>query len=200
MGLIDHSGMAQPVECEMAISATGRPRFRPRAEVGRARRLIVVFAVPFMAIKVVIAATTFGTNDIAHWGDFLAGERLAGPVGIYGLKFAASFYNHPPLVGYFLAVLNLLEKGGISYGFALRSISSLADVGTAFLVFELLRRRCALSRARNSAFLIVVSPTLIMVSGFHGNTDPVFVMFVFLGVFLLVDRRLAFLAGVAIAL
>ncbi len=163
--------------------------------------LILAFALPVLLIKLSIAATTFGTNDIVHWADFLAGERRAGPVGIYALTFPnGSFYNHPPLIGYLLAFLNLIQDAGIPFRFTLRALSSLADVGTALLVFELLRRRQPVARARLAAVLVAVSPLLVMVSGFHGNTDPIFVLLVLLGAHLLVDRRLPVLAGAAIAL
>lgn len=39
-----------------------------------------------------------------------------------------------------------------------------------------------------------------MISGYHGNTDPLFVMLVFLGSFLIIDKRMALLGGVALGL
>ncbi len=170
--------------------------------VRRARLTVLAFATPVLVIKLVIAATTFGTNDIVHWGDFLLGVRQAGPVGIYALTFPAnnSFYNHPPLVGYLLYFVDLVQDAGVPYRFTIRAISSLADVGTALVVFELLRRRMSTTRARTAAVLVAVSPILVMVSGFHGNTDPIFVFLVFLAVLLLVDLRRPGLGGAAIAL
>lgn len=155
-----------------------------------------------LVLKLVIAATTFGTNDIVHWGDFLTGVKQAGPVGIYALTFPAnnSFYNHPPLIGYLLSFVNLVQDAGIPYRFTIRTISSLADVGTTLVVFELLRRRISPAHARMGAIGVAVSPILIMVSGFHGNTDPLFVFLIFLAVLLVVDLHRPGLGGVAIAL
>ena len=47
---------------------------------------------------------------------------------------------------------------------------------------------------------MAVSPVLFVISGFHGNTDPVFVMFALLSVYLLSDRRAPALAGLSIAI
>ncbi|SDO29809.1 Protein of unknown function [Nakamurella panacisegetis] len=168
--------------------------------VRAARRGVLAFAAVALVIKLVLAATTYGTNDIGHWGDFLAGVRQAGPVGIYGLTFRLSFYNHPPLVGYLLQFVNLISGTGIPYRFTIRALASLADVGSAFLVFELLRRRMPLRRAQFGAIGVAVSPVLILVSGFHGNTDPTFVAFVLLSTYLLADRRMPIAAGAAIAI
>ena len=152
------------------------------------------------ALKLAVAVTTFGSNDIAHWYDFTQGVQTAGPVGIYGLIFEKSFYNHPPLMGYFLWVVNRFTDLGIPYSFTIRLASCLADVGSAFLVFELLRRRGSLYRAVCAGTLVAISPVLFVVSGFHGNTDPVFVFLTLLSVYLLVDRLAPALAGATLAL
>src|SRR5450631_4283013 len=47
---------------------------------------------------------------------------------------------------------------------------------------------------------VACSPILVIISGYHGNTDPVFTMLVLLSVYLLADRRAPALAGVALAL
>ena len=172
------------------------------SSVRAARRIVLAFALAALAVKLALAATTYGTNDIAHWGDFLAGVRQAGPVGIYGVTFTEnnSFYNHPPLIGYLLQFVNLVSDTGIPYRFTIRAVASLADVGSAFLVLELLRRRMSLRRARFGAIGVAISPVLILVSGFHGNTDPIFVAFVLLSTYLFIDRRMPVLAGAAIAI
>ncbi|MET3806694.1 hypothetical protein ABIB25_003714 [Nakamurella sp. UYEF19] len=163
-------------------------------------RLVLLFALPVLALKLVVAATTFGTNDIIHWVDFTNGVRAAGPVGIYGLHFQLSFYNHPPLIGYFLWFVNGVHDLRIPINFTIRAMSSLADVGTALVLFEMLRRRSTLGQALTAAILVVASPLLFIISGFHGNTDPIFTFLTMLGLYLLVDRRAPVLAGVAIGL
>lgn len=162
--------------------------------------LILAVAVPVLLLKCWIAAKTFGTNDIAHWGDFTAAVRSDGPVGIYGVTFENSFYNHPPLMGYVLWLINGVQNLGIPYRFTIRALSSVADVGSALVLFALLRPRQGVVEATVAGLLIAASPLLFVVSGFHGNTDPDFVFLTLLALYLLVDGRMPVLAGAAIAL
>ncbi len=165
------------------------------------RVTILVFAVPVLVLKLIIAARTYGSDDILHWGEFVDGVRKAGPVGIYGLTFRLSFYNHPPLIGYFLWLVNVLQNNlGIPYRFTIRAFSSCADVGTALIVYALLRPRRGVVEATCAGVLVAVSPVLFLVSGFHGNTDPIFIFLTLTSVYLLVDRRAAGLAGAVLAL
>lgn len=161
---------------------------------------VAAVAVPVLLVKLALAAGTVGTKDMMHWADFLAGVRSAGPVGIYGLTFPRSFYNHPPLMGFVLWFLNGLRDIGITDNFSIRALASLCDVGSAFLLLALLRRHRPLLQATVAAVLLAVSPVLLLVSGFHGNTDPDFVFLTLLGLYLLVDRRLPLYAGAALAL
>jgi len=161
---------------------------------------ILAFAVPVLLLKLIIAARTYGTNDIRHWGDFVSAVRQDGPVGIYHHKFASSFYNHPPLMGYVLWFTNGLQNIGIPYRFTIRALSSFADVGSGLLMFGLLRNRRPVLEATGAAILVVVSPLLFVVSGFHGNTDPDFVFLTLLALYLLVERKVSGLAGAVMAL
>ena len=47
--------------------------------------------------------------------------------------------------------------------------ASLADLGAALLVFEVLRTRRPLQLAARSAILVAVSPVLFVASGLHGD-------------------------------
>jgi hypothetical protein len=168
--------------------------------VRRGRRIIVGLSFVVLAAKLVVAATTFGTNDIRHWTDFVAGVAEHGPVGVYGVHFQNSFYNHPPLVGYLLEFVHLASVHGFSIQFTIRALASLADVASTLLIFEILRSRRSIREATFAAALVAVSPVLFIISGFHGNTDPIFAMLTLLAVYLLADRNMPLLAGVSIAL
>jgi hypothetical protein len=162
-------------------------------------------------LKLWLASRTFGTDDVHLWTAFAAAVRIKGPVGIYGMEFLLP-YNHAPLSGWFLRALNwLVDHHVASFPFLLRVPSSLADFGTGVIVFEALRRRPRLVSpglfepdvlAAVGAVLVMWSPVLLVISGFHGNTDPVFVMFALLSVLLVEHSRrpwLAAAAGVAFA-
>ena len=99
-----------------------------------------------------------------------------------------------------LLVVNAVTQRGVWFPLAIRVPAIAADVVTCFLVLELLRARRSLREAVAAAALVAVSPILLVISGYHGNTDPVFVMLSLLGVYLLVDRQAPVLAGVSIAM
>jgi 4-amino-4-deoxy-L-arabinose transferase-like glycosyltransferase len=169
--------------------------------VGRWRLAVVSSAAVATVLKLEVAARTFGTNDVGTWGVFAQGVRHFGPVGIYGHHFRAFLYNHGPLAGWMLAGINwLLDHHITSLPFLIRAPACLADFVTALLVFELVRRVRPAKAAAIAAVLVICSPVLFVVSAFHGNTDPVFVMFALLSVYLLVVRRWGVAAGVSFAL
>jgi 4-amino-4-deoxy-L-arabinose transferase-like glycosyltransferase len=175
------------------------------SSVERRRRLVVVVALAAAACKLLIAANTLGTNDVFNFYEFAKGVREFGPIGMYGHhmvegRHAFPVYNHPPLIGWMLATINwLTDHTDLSFQFLIRVPASLADIVTTVLVFELVRIRKSLDEATAAAVFVACSPALIIVSGFHGNTDPVFIMFTFLSFYLLFTNRPAFLAGLAFA-
>lgn len=103
-------------------------------------------------------------------------------------------------MGYFLEVVNRLSEWGVPLRVTIRAVSSAADVISGLLVFEILRRRGSLLRATIAGVAVGASPVLFLISGYHGNTDPLFVMLVLLGSFLIIDKRMALLGGVALGL
>ncbi len=182
--------------------------------VGRCRAALAVVVLVATVGKLVLAASTFGTEDVARWRAYARGVAHAGPVGVYRLHFRAVplfphhhhhhhfywLYNHPPLVGYMLLVVNAATQRGVWFPLAIRIPAIAADVVTSFLVLELLRTRRSLLEALAAAALVALSPILLVISGYHGNTDPVFIMLSLLSVYLLVDRQAPGLAGLSIAI
>ena len=183
--------------------------------VGRCRAALAVVVLVATVGKLVLAASTFGTEDVARWRAYARGVAHAGPVGVYRLHFRAAplfphhhhhhhhtywLYNHPPLVGYMLLVVNAVTQRGVSFPLAIRIPAISADVVTSFLVLELLRTRRSLPEAFAAAALVALSPILLVISGYHGNTDPVFIMLSLLSVYLLVERRAPGLAGCSLAI
>jgi hypothetical protein len=168
--------------------------------VRHGRRLVIGVALVMLVPKLIMAATTYGTNDIFHWSDFLNAVQHVGPIGVYSYPFQHSLYNHPPLIGYYLEIIGAGTHVGLAANFSIRALSSLADVASAVLVFELLRTRIALRDATFAGVVVAGSPILLIISGFHGNTDPVFTMLVLLSVYLVADRKAPVLAGTALAL
>ena len=170
---------------------------RPVPPAVRWRFVVLGAALIALVFKLVIASSTFGTSDVFLWREFAQSVRENGPVGIYGHHFLL-VYNHAPLSGWLLAAINWLTDHGLG-GFPtlIRVPACLADVVTAVLVFELVRLIRSVRQATIAAVLVALSPILIVVSGFHGNTDPVFVMFSLLTIYLVVVRGWYGFAGAA---
>jgi Dolichyl-phosphate-mannose-protein mannosyltransferase len=166
--------------------------------VGRRRAFLFACALVTTIAKLRLAATTEGTNDIVHWRLFAASVHDLGPIGIYATHLQEPF-NHPPLIGWFLVAVNAISSHGPSVLFLIRVPASVADAVTALLVFEFVRLRRSVSEATAAAAILAVSPVLFVISGFHGNTDPVFVMFILLSGYLVVNHR-PFWAGAAAAI
>jgi 4-amino-4-deoxy-L-arabinose transferase-like glycosyltransferase len=166
--------------------------------VRRARLALLALSAILFVAKAVTAWNTTGTDDALFWRVFAGTVRRVGPVEIYSQHLLIR-YNHPPPIGWLLVGLNHLTDLGLPFRFLIRLPACLADVGSTFAVFELLRRRAAPRTAVAGAVVVAVSPVLFIISGFHGNTDSVFVFFVLLAVWLLADRDAPVLAGLAFA-
>jgi hypothetical protein len=164
----------------------------------RGRVVVLIAALVTTAGKLTLAATTHGTNDIRHWQTFARLVGRLGPVKIYSTHLVPPF-NHPPLTSFMLVGINAITRHVSSVRFLIRVPASVADIVTALLVFELVRRVRGLREATAAGVIVALSPVLLIISGFHGNTDPVFVMFTFLSAYLLLRDRPG-LAGASAAL
>ncbi len=177
--------------------------------ISRGSRSITVWVVVLATVvKIWFAVTTFGTNDVWYWQQFSWGVSQEGPIGIYGHPFTEP-YNHMPATGWLLLTLNQLvgpidlpASPGIATGIGLllRLLASAADVVTAFLLWEIVRRYRSDRQAAFVAAAVAASPVVIVISGFHGNTDSVCVMLALLALYLLHVRDQPLPAGLAIGL
>src|SRR5262249_42180144 len=141
-----------------------------------------------------------GTND----GVFFYG--FAKVLNEHGLEWTyqhSRYFNHPPLTAYFLRGIFILTEQrwcqdfGIHFPFLLRLPGIIADF---LVVLVLLQFRKTDVRVPTWALaLFVLSPVSLMVSGFHGNTDPVMVLLLICAVWMCLLNRPA-LAGLFFAL
>jgi uncharacterized membrane protein len=160
------------------------------------------------AIKIAIAFNTFGTNDVAAFYTFnrsLADHGLEWTYRNGVVWFSGPIFNHPPLTAYYLQFIGYLSHQeffrsyGITFPFLLRLPGIVADF---IVVLVLLRLSETSERFRIPTWglaLFAISPVSVMVSGFHGNTDPVVVMFLVLAAYMCLRERPA-LCGVFFAL
>jgi uncharacterized membrane protein len=151
-----------------------------------------------MGLKLCIALNTHGTNDVLFFYKF--GRALAE----HGLEWTYAnhpLFNHPPLVSYWLqslyklSQLPALQENGIGFAFLLRLPGIIADF---VVVVLMLRLRPLLPLPTWGLLLLALSPVSLMVSGFHGNTDPVLVLCIVAAAFFCVLDRPVF-SGIALA-
>ena len=135
-------------------------------------------AVAFLC-KILLALHTFGTNDVYAWERFAHWSALFGS-GLYSVDPA---FNHPPSMIHLLAAMSWLAKTtGIFFPFWLRLPAILADAGSLWVVYRIFESRLHEPLVRWGLFVLAISPVSILVSGFHGNTDPVVMFFLLLSV------------------
>lgn len=148
--------------------------------------------------KVILAATTVGTNDVIAWQQFSQYVVDNDSVSIYN---SIASYNHPPPMSLWLGFIGTFAAERLRlFAFLIRLPAIVADVGSVLLVWELSRRYCDDRRAIIGTVVFALSPVLILVSGFHGNTDPVFMFLLLATVYSLGVKNRYVLGGVLFGL
>ena len=178
----------------MTRCSEGQPSFRSGP--------IVAVAAIAALVKIGIALTSLGTNDVVAFYAF------AQAIDVHGLAWTyehSAFFNHPPLVGYFLDVLlwldhqPVLRANGLPFPFLLRFPGILADFAVVLLMLSVVRNYPQLCPPQWALLLFAISPVSIMITGFHGNTDPILVLFLVLAAIMAINARPA-LSGLCLAL
>ncbi|WP_329121936.1 glycosyltransferase family 39 protein [Streptomyces sp. NBC_01465] len=167
----------------------------------RGMAVVVLVAAIGLVGKMTLAASTGGPADVRFFRGFAQNIAAVGPVRIYDHPMPhLPVYNHPPLAGWMLLVLDELAGRVADFSTLIRLPACLADFVCSILVFEIVRRRSSVRTAVACAIGVTLSPVLIPTSGFHGNTDSVAVMFALAAAHLLADRKSPLAAGVCAAL
>ena len=167
------------------------------------KTLVLSAALVAATLKIYCAATTFGSCDVTIHARF---GQIIDTAGIDYMYRADRHFNHPPLTGEFFGLLYHLSSyispptpGGIprSFPFLLRFPSILADF---FAVLILLRLREKTGAPPVwSLVLFALSPVAFMVSGFHGNVDPIMVCVSLIAAYCCVEEHVL-LSGIFLAL
>jgi hypothetical protein len=155
---------------------------------------LVIAGVFSLVLKLLLAACTVGTNDALTWEHDLTALRTTGFAELYrsGVQYDSpagrlsqrQAFIHPPAVLHGLPILG--------NRFLLRALCAFADAGTLGLLWSMFRVRAPL-------WMVALSPISILISGFHGNTDPIMMFFLVAAVFF-AERGNAGRAGVAFGL
>jgi len=150
------------------------------------RPLLIALGIATL-VKLVLAAVTIGTNDVVTWRSFADNAMLCGACAYQFPGPTGDPFNHPPFIIHFL---KLIGTSTTWFPFWLRLPAILADIGTVLLVTRLLPRI-----STRLVVLLALNPVSILVSGFHGNTDPLMIFFIVLTVYLLKAGRLNWAAA-----
>lgn len=130
-----------------------------------------------------LAWNTYGTNDVLMWERYAAKAESDGGVALYrdGISLApvrlrTEGYMQPPFMIHFARCVKMAsDAAGVPFGFGFRFVAAIADLGTLALLSSF-----GVAAAR--LMVVALSPVAILVSGFHGNSDPVFVFLIVLAV------------------
>ena len=136
------------------------------------------------ALRVYCVAFTNGTGDMDDWEDHAQQVVNRGLIGYY---HANSYANHPPFISEVGAlILQIATVTRIPFRILFRAPFACLDAGNALLLFALFPR----SRWRFLATACYwLSPTAILISAYHGNTDTAVAFFLLLTVWLGTKER-----------
>jgi Glycosyltransferase family 87 len=174
------------------------PKSRTRTRFGRSAILLAAAATALI-LKLFVAMDTFGTNDVITF--YQIGHSLTEH-GLKATYSSSAAVNHPPLTAIFIEAIYRLDQTaglreyGISFPFLIRLPGIIADLVVVLLLLWLAE---PLRIPTWSLVVFALSPVSIMISGYHGNTDSVLVMFMVLAAAMALKER-ALLAGVFLAL
>lgn len=155
----------------------------PARERDRSALLIIASALVALTLKLAIAFNTLGSNDVVTFYGY--GKALSQHSLEWTYRHRISF-NHPPLTAYYLRAISRLgdstsfRESGLTFPFLLRLPGILADLVVVIAILWLARTDGRIRIPSWALALFALSPVSLMVSGFHGNTDPVMVMFLVL--------------------
>jgi len=109
----------------------------------RIPRAVLATALAALALKLFLAATTIGTNDVRAFWYFLQEYRGSGAILLYEKD---SEFNHPPFVIHWLQALRWIHlTTGLPPWFCVRFPAILADFGTVMVLMESVRRELEMS-------------------------------------------------------
>jgi hypothetical protein len=198
------TGAVNPVQSiDFAVARSPHEEIGFLAQSRRCRNLwIVGFGLIGLMLKLVIAFNTFGSTDAVVFYTF------AKALSKEGLEFTyrhSILFNHPPLTAHYLQLIFYLDQqaffqaSGLTFPVLLRLPGVLADFVVLLVILEIPQKHAEIRIPTWALALFAFSPVSLMVSGFHGNTDPVMVMFLVLAASMCLKNKPA-LSGLFLAL
>jgi Glycosyltransferase family 87 len=165
----------------------------------RVRRNLLLSVLIFSTVlKLFLAFTSSNTFDSIAFFEFLHRIREAGSLSLYGFRGSYNnIFNFPPPMIHVIKGLGALtDNTGLPFKFWLRALPSLADVGSFFLVWQLMATHKKLFIL---LLLLALCPISIVISGHEGNVDGLMIFFLLLSIWL-VELRTTWWGGIAFGL
>lgn len=145
-------------------------------------------------VRMIIAATTLGTNDSETW--WYLGNHI-GQVGLLESYPGEYRMNHPPIPVLYAMVIAKVGNPRV-FLFFMKLPAILADAASALLVAWIWSRRGDRNRSMLAAAAIAFSPIAILISGYHCNTDNIYGLFSLLAFFCIQEFGNFLLAGLCL--
>jgi hypothetical protein len=173
-------------------------------------RGLLITAMASFFLKCAMALATFGSLDVYSFNRFVPISYQPGGVaslfrnGIHlvvrGHDFGIQYFSHPPSMIHVLRLWYWMGgQTGLPLQFWMRFYCAIADLVSLIFLWELSRRMPALRIKPVMLVIVAASPISLMVSGFHGNTDPIMVCFLLASVYY-VESKAPIMAGVLFGL
>lgn len=190
----------------MAIDEIQRRWFPPPLFARLTRReraetlLLIAVGILGVGFRFFLAGISVGCDDADIW------KEHADLIAAHGVGFAYEHieleslqFNHPPLMGYLsLWARHVAGSDMVMFSFLMKLPGLLVEVMAAALIWRLWLERNMVTAARAFA-AYGVCPTLILVSGFHGNTDCAYAGLTLLSFYLMREKNAPLLSGLALA-
>jgi ALG6, ALG8 glycosyltransferase family len=149
-----------------------------------------------MLIKLWLAWHTQGTLDIPGYQDHLDKIREFGAAAYNMTGVFGNPLNVPPFALHLVQVADLLTRStGIPFRFWWRLPSIAGDAGSLWLVWQIIKRSPQLKLSFPAVLFLALCPASIMISGIHGNLDPMMVFLALLSLFVLTVKRSVWVAA-----
>ena len=164
--------------------APPQKKVRDRRAVGR-QSVLIAAGIALIA-KLLIAWNTFGNERCCNFLSFrqVVGRSRTG-MDLPKHNSLQSSATHRLLSArdLFPPSPSLLEASGITFPFLLRLPGIVADFVVVLVLLQIRENDPRLRLPTWTLVLFALSPLSIMVSGYHGNTDPVMVMLLLFSVY-----------------
>jgi len=172
-----------------------RSRFR---NAGSAAYLALAIGTLGMVLRFLLSSASTGTNDIIIWERWAQHANHEGVLETYQNQPA---FNHPPVMGYLAGrFLHVSVLTGLRFPVVFKLPAITADALSLILLWKIWRRRSARPAAPLAAVAFFsFSPAAILMSGYHGNNDPLVGMLVLAACYFIEEKASFFWAGIALA-